>query len=92
MIHSMCGGGLADNEIYSFAKVRFENTALCGDRPYWFINDIVGLKAGDTVTAPFGASETPERAVVLRVDIASEQTPPLPVKRMKRVISVVARA
>ena len=51
-----------------------------------------GLKAGDTVTAPFGASETPERAVVLRVDIASEQTPPLPVKRMKRVISVVARA
>ncbi len=92
MIHSMCGGGLSDNEIYSFAKVRFDNVALCGDRPYWFINDIAGLKIGDVVMAPFGFDEKPERAVVLRVDDASEQTPPLPVKRMKRVISVVARA
>lgn len=87
MIHSMCGGGLSDNEIYSFAKVRFDNVALCGDRPYWFINDIAGLKIGDVVMAPFGFDEKPERAVVLRVDDASEQTPPFPVKRMKHIIA-----
>ena len=83
MIHSMCGGGLKDNRILSFAKVKFINNPLSEDRPYWYINNIKGLKAGDEVEAPFGKSGTKFKAVVLRVDYnVSEQTAPIPVKYM----------
>lgn len=86
MIHSMCGGGLKNNEIYSFAKVRFENEQLCGLCPYWFISDIAGLKAGERVLAPFGKNDEPLSAVVLRVDDSDEQTPPFPIKTMKYLV------
>lgn len=90
MIHSMCGGGLKDNEIFSFAKVKFVAEKLpCGvdgERPYWFISEIPLLKQGDKVLAPVGMSDVPCEAVVLRVDRASEQTPPFPIKTMKKII------
>lgn len=89
MIHSMCGGGLKNNEILSFAKVKFcEESAPAGvdcSRPYWFISEIPLLKAGDKVLAPIG--EKSYEAVVLRVDLSSEQTPPFPIKSMKKLIS-----
>lgn len=90
MIHSMCGGGLKNNEILSFAKVKFTGENLpCGvdgERPYWFISEIPLLKAGDKVLAPAGAALVSCEAVVLRVDRASEQTPPFPIKSMKKLI------
>lgn len=86
----MCGGGLKNNEILSFAKVRFTGENLPdvvdSERPYWFISEIPLLKAGDTVFAPAGAANVPCKAVVLRVDRASEQTPPFPIKSMKKLI------
>lgn len=82
MIHSMCGGGLKDNEILSFAKVTFDNNPLAENRPYWYKNSVRGLKAGDKVLAPFGRDGKDFVATVVRVDIASEQTPPLPLSRM----------
>lgn len=86
MIHSMCGGGLKDNRILSFAKVRFLNNPLAEARPYWYINNIKGLKAGDEVNAPFGKSGMKFKATVLRVDDnVSEQTAPLPIKYMSEL-------
>lgn len=86
----MCGGGLKDNEILSFAKVKFtaENlpSEIDRERPYWFISEIPLLKQGDKVLAPVGISGAAFEATVLRVDTASEQTPPFPVKTMKKII------
>lgn len=86
----MCGGGLSDNETLSFAKVKFNAekapAGLDCSRPYWFISEIPFLKAGDTVLAPSRLGERCE-AVVLRVDNADEQTPPFPIKTMKKLIS-----
>ncbi len=86
----MCGGGLSDNETLSFAKVKFNAekapAGLDCSRPYWFISEIPFLKAGDTVLAPSRLGERCE-AVVLRVDNTDEQTPPFPIKTMKKLIS-----
>lgn len=89
MIHSMCGGGLKDNEVISFAKVVFDGNPLAGDRLYWYKNDIVGLKAGDKVAVPFGKSGNEFIATVVRVDLASEQTPPMPLSRMASVLRII---
>lgn len=88
----MCGGGLRDNETLSFAKVKFNAekapVGLDCSRPYWFISEIPFLKAGDTVLAP-AAFVAECEAVVLRVDNASEQTPPFPIKTMKKLIKKI---
>lgn len=88
----MCGGGLRDNETLSFAKVKFAPekapAGLDCSRPYWFISEIPFLKAGDIVLAP-ALSGTECEAVVLRVDNASEQTPPFPIKSMKKLIKKI---
>ncbi len=90
MIHSMCGGGLKNNEILSFAKVKFfpENApeGLDVSRTYWFISEIPLLRAGDKVLAPLSGGGSCE-AIVLRVDLSDEQTPPMPLRAMKKLIS-----
>lgn len=82
MIHSMCGGGLKDNEILSFAKVTFDDNPLAEKRPYWYKCAIIGLNVGEKVLAPFGKDGREYVATIVRVDRASEQTPPMPLGRM----------
>lgn len=89
MIHSMCGGGLKDNEVISFAKVVFEDNPLADKRPYWCKNDIIGLKAGDKVAVSFGKNGNEFVATVVRVDLASEQTPPVSLSRMASVLRII---
>ena len=84
MIHSMCGGALKDNKILSVAKVQFINNPLAQNRPYWYLNGIVGLQQDQVVLAPFGQSQTLYEARVLRVDNGvNEQSFPMPVKKMQ---------
>jgi len=89
MIHSMCGGGLKDNEVLSFAKVVFDDNPVAGSRPYWYKSAVRGLKSGEKVLAPFGRDNAVYVATVIRVDEASEQTPPMPLGRMG---TITARA
>lgn len=78
----MCGGGLKDNEVLSFVKVTFDDNPLAEKRPYWYKCGIIGLTAGEKVLAPFGSAQKEYVATVVRVDRASEQTPPMPLNRM----------
>lgn len=90
MIHSMCGGGLKDNQVLPLAKIKFIDNPYAQDRPYWYICNIFGVKSGDTVTAPFnglGGVYNVYKATVLRVDSnVNEQTSPVPIKHMQELI------
>lgn len=90
MIHSMCGGGLKDNQVLTLAKIKFIDNPYAQDRPYWYICNIFGVKSGDTVTAPFnslGGAYNVYKATVLRVDSnVNEQTSPVPIKHMQELI------
>ncbi len=86
MIHQMCGGALKDNKILSVVKVKFINNPLCLDRPYWYLNEIVGLKQGELVLAPFGKNQTLYKAEVIRVDNGvNQQSFPMPISKMQTV-------
>ena len=88
MIHSLCGGKLRDNQSLDIVKVKFINNPLALDRPYWYKSEIVGLKAGDKVIAPFGKSEEGFVAEVLRVDRGvNEQNCPFNTSKMQYIIS-----
>ena len=48
MIHSLSGGVLGDNGVYTFAKVEVEGA------PRWYVAPFP-VKEGDTVAVPYGA-------------------------------------
>lgn len=88
MIHSLCGGGLKDNQILTVVKVKFTNNPLAQNRPYWYLTTIIGLSEGEEVLAPFGRDGQTFRAVVLRVDQAvNEQVLPMPLSKMQTITS-----
>ena len=86
MIHSLSGGELKLNKSYDFAKVEIQEGLEKG-RPYWFICPFKDICQNDLVLVPLGQENTPTKALVLRVDKnISEQTSPLPIKRMKKIL------
>lgn len=90
MIHSMCGGGLKDNQVLTLAKVKFIDNPYAQDRSYWYICNIFGVRSGDIVTAPFTRPNgiyNVYKATVLRVDAnVNEQMSPAPIKHMQELI------
>ena len=88
MIHSLAGGKLRDNQIFDVVKVKFINNPFALDRPYWFKSDLVDLKEGDLVLAPFLNNETLYEAKVIRIDKnVNEQNTPFPASKIKFLIS-----
>ena len=82
MIHSLSGGVIADNEIYTFAKVRI------GDMPRWFIANL-RVEAGDRVLVP--TSDGTEEGTVERVENCTPQTAPIPVRRAAEILAVLPK-
>ena len=80
MIHSMSGGVLSDNGIYTFAKVRFEDTVG------WYIAPR-GVKAGDRVMAPLRGVSREGR--VERIETCTAQTAPIPLSRAQEIERVI---
>ena len=86
MIHSLSGGELKLSSRYDFAKVTLVEGSEKG-RACWYICPYQNIGQNDVVLVPFGLENTPTKAVVLRVDNnVSEQTSPLPIKRMKKIL------
>ena len=85
MIHSLSGGVLSENNIVDIAKVQFETGEI-----YWYICNIENIKVGQIVLVPFGKSDKPTKAKILRIDKnVSSQTSPVPFSRMKEIICVL---
>lgn len=75
MIHSMSGGVIAENGIFTFVKVDVEGT------PYWYLSPNSKVKVGDEAVVPFGRSVC--RGKVVKVEQCSRQTAPIPMNRVK---------
>lgn len=86
MIHSLSGGKLKINNSFDFAKVQICEGVEKG-RLYWFICPFKDVCKNDIVLVPLGQENIPVKALVLRIDKnISEQTSPLPIKRMKIIL------
>lgn len=84
MIHSMSGGIIKDAGSYTFVKIKFDGD----ETPRWYISDF-DAEEGDRVTAP-DANNRPAQATVVRVERnVSGQVAPVPVRRAKKIISVI---
>ena len=81
MIHSMSGGVLSDGMMYTFAKVRFEDTIG------WYLAPR-GVKAGDRVIAPVRGES--REGVVERLEVCSAQTAPVPLSRVLQIERVLS--
>ncbi|MDE5896749.1 MAG: hypothetical protein K2H43_02915 [Clostridia bacterium] len=81
MIHSMSGGILAENEIYTFVKVDAEGT------PRWYLSPTSKVKAGGRVIVEYeGRNIT---ATVLRTENCSRQTAPVPLNRVRSIAEIL---
>ena len=78
MIHSLSGGVIADNTSILFAKVEVLGT------PCWYIAPF-RVEAGEKVLVPFGREGALAEATVLRTELCTPQTAPIPVKRAKSI-------
>lgn len=76
MIHSLSGGVIAENGNHLFAKVEIFGT------PYWYLAPFT-VEAGDKVLAPFGKSEQLVEGTVIRTELCTQQTAPVPMNRVK---------
>ncbi len=76
MIHSLSGGVLADNGPILFAKVE------TAEGPRWFLAPFA-VKAGEHVLVPVG--ETYAEGEVLRTELCTRQTAPIPVARAREL-------
>ena len=76
----MSGGVLSDGMMYTFAKVRFEDTVG------WYLAPR-GVKAGDRVLAPLKG--TSAEGVVERLEACSKQTAPVPLSRAQEIERVL---
>lgn len=86
MIHSLSGGELKLHKSYDFAKVEIKEGFEKG-KPYWFICPFKDVCQNDLVLVPLGQENAPTKALVLRIDKnISEQTSPLPIKHMKKIL------
>ena len=82
MIHSLSGGVIAENEVYTFAKVRV------GGVPAWFIAPFK-VEAGDLVLVPTAGG--PSEGEVERVENCTPQTAPVSVKRAREILALLPK-
>ena len=75
MIHSLAGGVLSDGQSYLFAKVDM-------GMPLWYLAPF-SVEAGDRVLAPFGREGELREGIVLRTELCTAQTAPVPMNRVK---------
>lgn len=80
MIHSLSGGVIADNGIYTFVKVDVAGM------PRWFLSGGLRVKAGDRVRVPDVGGE--KTGVVIRTEDCTPQTSPVPFKRAAAILAV----
>lgn len=79
----MSGGVLSEYGTYTFAKVVFDDDPA----PYWYVAEFE-VKDGDRVLAPKGVSGLGKPASVVKVEEnVSGQVAPVPIKRVKKLIS-----
>lgn len=83
MIHSLSGGVIAENGIYTFAKVELDGS------PFWYLAPS-GVNKGDRVLVPFGKRLC--EGVVLRTEVCSSQCAPVPMNRVGRIEKILARS
>ncbi len=81
MIHSLSGGVLADNGIYTFVKVEVEGA------PRWYLAGEFRVKAGDRVRVLFNGKEC--EGTVLRTEDCTRQTAPVPLNRAAAILAVL---
>ncbi|MGN0822528.1 MAG: hypothetical protein ACI4NG_02015, partial [Candidatus Gallimonas sp.] len=90
MIHSLSGGVIAENGCHTFAKVRFLNDPVYGDRPYWYLCPFPSAEAGSRVLAPVGRREEMREGVIERIERGvSEQCAPVPMNRVREIAALV---
>ena len=82
MIHSMAGGVLGDQGVYTFAKVETEGV------PMWYLAPMP-VAAGQRVVVPAGRASRAVEGVVLRVETCTPHTAPVPVGRAKSILRVL---
>ena len=82
MIHSLSGGVIADNEMYTFAKVRV------GGAPCWFLAPFK-VEAGDRVLVPTAGGEA--EGEVERVEFCTPQTAPVSVRRAREILALLPK-
>ena len=82
MIHSLSGGVIHENGVYTFAKVEVDGL------PCWYLAR-EKVEAGDCVIVPFGKRGELKRGKVLRVESCSEQTAPCPMNRVREIEQVL---
>ena len=82
MIHSLSGGVIHENGVYTFAKVEVEGL------PCWYLAR-EKVEAGDSVIVPFGKRGERKHGKVLRVENCSEQTAPCPMNRVREIEQVL---
>lgn len=84
MIHSLSGGELKLSNSYDFAKVEI----LESGATFWYISPFPTLKINDIVLVPLKDSQI--KGQVKRIDKnISEQSFPIPIKRMKKIIKII---
>lgn len=86
MIHSLSGGVLCDVGIYTFAKVEYAEGELAGRR-FWYQSEFPSLKEGDEVLVP--ALGALVRGRVVALEVASAQTAPYPLNRIKAIETIL---
>ena len=81
MIHSLSGGVLADNGIYTFVKVEVEGA------PRWYLAGEFRVKSGDRVRVSYCGKEC--EGAVLRTEDCTRQTAPVPLNRAACILGTV---
>lgn len=80
MIHSMSGGVLSDNEVYTFVKVEVEGA------PCWYLAPD-HVQEGALVLVPHGYMSAQGR--VLKVERCTQQTAPVPMKCAREILALL---
>lgn len=81
MIHSLSGGVLGDNGVYTFAKVEVDGA------PRWYVAPFP-VKEGNTVIVPYGAFGE-KQGRVLRTENCTAHTAPVPLSRAQELLRVL---
>ena len=82
MIHSLSGGVIADNEVFDFARVRLQETAM------WFLAPM-RVATGDRVLVPFDGGTA--EGTVERVERCTVQTAPVSLKRTREILALLPK-
>ena len=82
MIHSMSGGVISEDTLSDYVKVQFETGEI-----FWYKTNIEDLNIGNFVLVPFGKTNKPIKAKVIRIDKnVSSKCSPVPYNRAKDII------